>query len=168
VLNIDGAQQLPGKSGNVWEIKAAFLVLSPYNGQSTTLMSLTAPTLSVGMATSGGYIPTASTFYVWSTASNKNGETTVSAAATVTSTSNNSLATITFTHPTSTYYIKTSLYWNTVNNPATATFLTDIPNGFTPSFPIYVTPQSISYQTPPLYGTAFTGRWSGGRWTQLP
>lgn len=173
---IDQKGQVAGKQAKVYQVQASFLVISPYNGVNSSLNNVSAPTLSKVLATTGGYIPDSTDIYVWATICTGQGESVPGPALHITtgsSGSNKNMATVSYTDPVDgdghhINYIKVRLYWNTTNNSTTATFLTDIMSSFSNSFPIYGQYQPYSNANPPLFGTAFTGYWTGGDWTQLP
>lgn len=169
VLVIDNAGQIAGKTSNVWSCQASFLVLAPYNGISTTITNVTPPTLSVAIqSTPAGFIPSGTTFYVYPTIFTPWGESLVGSTLTVSSGgTNNASALITYSISATISYEKIRLYWNSTNNAATATFLTDIFPGGSNQFTIWGPYFQYSPAVPPTYGTAFYGYWDGGIWTQV-
>lgn len=168
VLVIDSFEQVVNVSKKVYKVLASFLVLGPYNGQQTILTQLTPPTLSVNLSqTTGGYISSGTTLYFYSTVTTPWGESTPSPALVYTAgtTTNTNLAVLTFSAPSSTWYRKTRIYWSTTNAPTAATLLTDCLAGQQPQFTVYTNYVAYSTLNPPTYGTAFTGRFDGGRFT---
>lgn len=163
VLVIDEADQLGGKSGNVWYVSASFLTVSPYNGTNSVINKLSPPLLAATVNTSGGYIPNTSLF-VWPTVVTKWGESTPGTVLAPTTAGSNQWVNVTFAPPASAYYRSTRLYWNSTNNSTTATFLAEIPAGLTAAFPIYGPYNAYTNTNPPLLGTNFTGYFSGGLW----
>ena len=168
VLVIDEAEQLINVSLKVWMVKASFLVVSPYNGQSSNINSLANPTLSSAKTSSGGYITGAQTIYVWNTVFTPTGESVPGTALTLTSLSGDANAywTVSWTAPTSGWYRKTRLYWNSVNNSSSATMLGEVLAGLTQTWTIYTIYTAYNAINPQLYNQAFTGYWSGGLWVQ--
>lgn len=165
-LVFDEADQIAGLSMNVWTVKASFLVIAPYNGNSTSINQLAPPTLTSSVVTPGGYVPASTTLYVWPTVNTPWGESAVGSSIALTAASANTYFNVTWTNPTSTWYRYTSLYWNTANTAATATLLMQGLPAQSGSFTIYGAYQNYTTQNPPIYGTAFTGQWRGGSWVQ--
>jgi hypothetical protein len=167
VLVIDEAEQLANVTLKAWSVKASFLVVSPYDGITTTLPKLSNPSLSDTKTTSGGYITGAQTIYVWNTVFTPTGESVPGTALTLTSTSGDTAAyfTVTWTAPTSGWYRKTRLYWNSVNTSTTATLLGEVLAGLSQQWTIYTIYTPYNSINPQLYNQAYTGYWSGGLWT---
>jgi hypothetical protein len=166
VLVIDNAAQVSGLTKNVWAIQASFLVIAPYQGRTRSINVLTAPTLTTTL-NAGGYIPNGTTLYFWSTIWTPWGESTVSSVTSVTTAFANQFISLGWSAPTSPYFKKLRIYWNTTNNPTTATMLTEIQAGFSASFSVYGPYVPYSTITPPIYNTAFSGFWSGGIWQSV-
>jgi hypothetical protein len=165
VLIFDQVQQLPGKTFLIYTVKASFLVLGPYNGLLTNINSLTPPSMTTALA-SGGYIPNATTLYFWQTVFTPWGESAVSSASTVTTSSANQRITLSWTAPVNSWYRKSRIYWNTTASASTATLLTEVLAGWTPSFIAYSNYFAYSTVVPPSYTTAFTGYFGAGKWLQ--
>lgn len=165
-LVLDAPEQIAGKLSDTWAVKGSFLVISPYDGLTKILNKLAVPALSVSLATSGGYIPASTTIYVWATVTTPSGESLPSGPTVITTGSGGSAnyASLSWTVPTSKYYRKLSLYWNTVNNSSTATWLTDVWAGQTQTASIFTKYIQYSKKNPPTYTRAYTGQWQGGLW----
>jgi len=168
VLVIDEVQQLAGTPKKAYSVAASFLVIGPYNGQSTIINQLTVPTVSGGSFSTGGYLPASTTLYFFATVFTPFGESLPGPAVPITtvSTSNNSYIQLTWSAPISTWYRKTRLYWTPSNNSTTATFLTDVLAGQPTTFNVYAPYVGYSTLQPPTFGTAFTGYFSGAKWVQ--
>lgn len=171
VFVIDKAGQVVGKTKNVWAIEAAFLVLGPYNGQTGSILNLTPPSIAIVQNTAGGYINGGTTAgYLWNTVFTPWGESLVGnatgVALTATSGTNTNSFSVSWAQPSSTYYVKSRLYWNSTNDPTTATLLTEVQAGQVGSFTVYTAYAQYSTVNPPTYTTAFTGYWTGSLWTQ--
>lgn len=168
VLVIDENEQLGNVTMDVWSVKASFLVIAPYHGSgiSSNINALTPPTLSASLSETPGYMQSGTTVNIWSTVFTPCGESTVGPMLAITASAANKAYNVTFTAPASSYYRRTRLYWSTGVDYTQSTFLTDIESGFDASFLVqtgYVEYNTIS---PPLFGTAFTGFWTGGMWTE--
>lgn len=170
VLVFDSVEQLPNVSKKVYRVMASFLVLNPYNGQVTILNQLIPPTLSLAgsVQTTGGYIAGSTTLYFWTTVTTPSGESLPSSTFSVATPAgtNTNYFTLQFTAPTSAWYRKTRIYWNSTNSSVTSTLLAECLAGQPSTFKIYTAYLAYSTLGPPTYGTAFTGRWDGGKWTQ--
>lgn len=167
VLVCDSPEQLANVSLNVWNATFSFLVIAPYNGTSTTINTLAIPTVTPTVSTTGGFINGSTTLYLFATVVTKWGESAPGPAISVTTPNgtNTNMATLAFTAPTSGYYKKLRLYWNTANNSATATWLTDIWAGMTSTYTLYTGYIPYSTLVPPTYGRNFTGDFQGSLWT---
>lgn len=171
VLVVDSCEQLNNYTRNVWALDMSFLVIGPYNGLTTTLPQLTAPTITATLAGVTGYIPNPATIYLWATVftnRSADSESVVGSMTTISNTTPNAAYSLSWTPPSSLYFSKLRVYWNSTNNPVTATLLTecysgfpsDVPNSFT-LFNNYV---AYNSESPVSYGTAFSGYWAGSIW----
>jgi hypothetical protein len=169
VFCIDQVEQLLVTTKAV-RVQASFLVLAPYNGIESPINALTPPTLTATLDANPGYIPNATDIYIWPTVFTPFGESEVGDVLHILSTGANQGYDISFTAPTSLYYKKTRLYWNSTNDPTSATFLSDVQAGFpvvgTTAFIVWTGYIPYNLETPPTYGTAFTGYFAGGLWVQ--
>jgi hypothetical protein len=170
VLTITNVGQVADVTMDIFAVKASFLVLAPYNGNGTTLNTLTPPTLTATLSSNAGVMPNPATVYLWPTVFTNTGESAIGEVTEINNTNPNAAYDITFTAPTSTYYRKLRIYWNSTNDSTTATLLTEIQNGFpvddAPSFTVWSKYIPYNTQNPPLYGSAFTGYWAGSYWVQ--
>lgn len=168
VFVIDKAGQVAGKTSNVWAVEAAFLVLAPYNGATGTINNLTPPSnWTFQVYTTGGYITSPNTFYFWPTVFTPWGESTVGLGSGITATTgSNNYFVLSWAQPSSPYFTKFRWYWNSTNDPTSATLLTEVQAGQIGSFTVYSNYVAYNTVNPPLYTTAFTGYWNGSLWTQ--
>lgn len=166
VLVADSTEQLASTSGWVWNCQFSFLVIAPFNGVHTTVNSLAIPTITPSVSTTGGFIPSSNTSYIWATVVTAWGESLPGPVITATSGggTQTSSVSLSWINPTSNYYRKLRLYWNNTNNSATASWLTDVWAGQTPTFTIFTQYLPLWPKNPPTYGRAFTGYWAGSQW----
>jgi hypothetical protein len=164
---IDNQAQLNNVSLKGYNVKASFLPYCPYNGLTTVLNSIAAPTLTQSSLGTIGYIPIGTPIYIWATAVTAVGESVPGTVTTIASSGTaNEAYQITWTTPSSQWFRGINLYWNSANDLATATLLVKILSGQTSTFNIYSSYLAYTAVTPPTYGTSFTGYWSGGLWIQ--
>jgi hypothetical protein len=105
--------------------------------------------------------------YVWSTINTAWGESTPSTVQSFTTNAANQSININWTAPSSAYFKKLSLYWNSTNNVSTATLLTEVQAGFSNSFTLFGPYVAYNTKNPPTYNTAFSGYWAGGFWQSV-
>lgn len=167
VFCIDDQQQLNDVSLLGYNVKASFLPTCPYNGETTTLNYIAAPTLSQSSLGTIGYIPASTPVYIWATALSAVGESIPGSVLTIASSGTpNEAYQISWTTPSSQWFRGVNLYWNSTNTLATATLLCSILSGQSSSFNIYSSYLAYTTVNAPSYGTSFTGYWSGGLWVQ--
>lgn len=169
-LVFDQVQQVPKVTKKIWQVKASFLVTSPYNGLVNAIPQLDPPALTLQILdptnTPGnpGYITASTTQYFWATIVSRTGESTVGQILTATSIHNYTAFVLSFTAPVSYYYLKTRIYWSNQTIAANATFLADIWAGQTATFTAFGPYVNYSNALPPSFSQSFTGYWAGATW----